>query len=57
MGAEGFHGRVRNGIGCWDLRYGHQVVERPDNRMKLDLIPLRAGAGDRYRSTGSRHRL
>ena len=33
MGAEGFHGRVRNGIGCWDLRYGHQVVERPRNHL------------------------
>ena len=25
MGAEGFHGRVRDGIGCWAPRYGHQV--------------------------------
>ena len=29
MGAGGFHGRVRNGIGCWDPRYEHQVVQ-PD---------------------------
>ena len=27
IGAEGFHGRVRDGIGCWAPRYGHQVVE------------------------------
>ena len=26
IGAEGFHGRVRDGIGCWDPRYGHQTV-------------------------------
>jgi hypothetical protein len=27
IGAEGFHGRVRDGIGCWAPRYGHQVVQ------------------------------
>ena len=27
IGAEGFHGRVRDGIGCWDPRYGHQTVD------------------------------
>ena len=26
IGAEGFHGRVREGIGCWGPRYGHQAV-------------------------------
>ena len=26
IGAEGFHGRVRNGIGCLAPRYSHQVV-------------------------------
>src|SRR6185369_7107618 len=31
IGAEGFHGRVRNGIGCWAPRYDHQVV-RPEGR-------------------------
>ena len=25
MGAEGFHGRVRDGIACLGPRYGHQV--------------------------------
>ena len=25
MGAEGFHGRVREGIGCYAPRYGHQA--------------------------------
>ena len=25
MGAEGFHGRVRDGIGCFAPRHGHQA--------------------------------
>src|ERR1700676_3484617 len=25
IGAEGFHGRVRDGIGCFAPRYGHQA--------------------------------
>ena len=29
MGAEGFHGRVRDGIGCWAPRYGHQAGQAP----------------------------
>ena len=27
IGAEGFHGRVRDGIGCLTPRHGHQVVQ------------------------------
>ena len=27
IGAEGFHGRVRDGIGCLAPRYGHQAQE------------------------------
>ena len=27
IGAEGFHGRVRDGIGCWGPRHNHQVSE------------------------------
>src|SRR5438552_2675662 len=27
IGAEGFHGRVRDGIGCLAPRYGHQAVQ------------------------------
>ena len=32
IGAEGFHGRVRDGIGCFAPRYGHQAVQssRPE---------------------------
>ena len=29
IGAEGFHGRVRDGIGCIAPRNDHQVVEQP----------------------------
>jgi hypothetical protein len=29
MGAEGFHGRVRDGIGCLAPRYGHQAGKAP----------------------------
>ena len=29
IGAEGFHGRVRDGIGCIAPRNDHQVVEEP----------------------------
>ena len=28
IGAEGFHGRVRDGIGCFAPRYGHQAVQK-----------------------------
>src|SRR5262245_43976399 len=28
IGAEGFHGRVRDGIGCFAPRYGHQAGQR-----------------------------
>ena len=28
IGAEGFHGRVRDGIGCFAPRYGHQVFRK-----------------------------
>src|ERR1700739_4907122 len=29
IGAEGFHGRVRDGIGCLAPRYGHQAGQGP----------------------------
>jgi hypothetical protein len=29
IGAEGFHGRVRDGIGCLAPRYGHQAGRTP----------------------------
>ena len=30
IGAEGFHGRVRDGIGCLAPRNDHQVIEEED---------------------------
>ena len=30
IGAEGFHGRVRDGIGCIAPRNDHQVIEEED---------------------------
>ena len=47
MGAEGFHVRVRDGIGCWDLRYGHQVVRRPEVLLfSSDWTLYRCARGD-----------
>ena len=33
IGAEGFHGRVRDGIGCLTPRHDHQVVEEAPCRL------------------------
>src|SRR5579863_5912895 len=38
IGAEGFNGRVRDGIGCFAPRHGHQAVPAPAR-------PRRQGAG------------
>ena len=35
IGAEGFHGRVRDGIGCLAPRHDHQAKQRPE---KLSVI-------------------
>src|SRR5438552_19036008 len=42
IGAEGFHGRVRDGIGCYAPRYGHQALfrgRRTENRGRIFLCP------------------
>ncbi len=39
IGAEGFHGRVRDGIGCIAPRNDHQVVEAEDLLMPGALRP------------------
>ena len=45
IGAEGFHGRVRNGIGCWAPRYDHQVV-RPEGRtVPVSCLKENGGVG------------
>ena len=31
IGAEGFHGRVRDGIGCFAPRYGHQAFQKAED--------------------------
>ena len=49
MGAEGFHGRVRDGIGCLAPRYGHQAQRVMWWRRKCLLacwgLTLHAGGG------------
>ena len=47
MGAEGFHGRVRDGIGCLAPRYGHQAGEAPlsDVRVRGEKCLEPRGAG------------
>ena len=35
IGAEGFHGRVRDGIGCYAPRYGHQAIQKADIRDQI----------------------
>src|ERR1051325_1150284 len=37
IGAEGFHGRVRDGIGCFAPRYGRQAVQA------FPLLKVRSG--------------
>jgi hypothetical protein len=44
IGAEGFHGRVRDGIGCVAPRCGHQAIETP---------PKDIGAADVLEPVGS----
>ena len=50
IGAEGFHGRVRNGIGCWAPRYDHQVV-RPEGRS--GVVCLKEDGGVRGGTLGA----
>ena len=41
IGAEGFHGRVRNGIGCFAPRYNHQVVQARLRRGDQPIVSVR----------------
>ena len=54
IGAEGFHGRVRNGIGCWAPRYDQQVV-RPESRDFCAVRCARVLEGG-WRRVGTRFR-
>ena len=42
IGAEGFHGRVRDGIGCLAPRYGHQACPWLEQGPAI-LVPAKAG--------------
>jgi hypothetical protein len=37
IGAEGFHGRVRDGIGCMAPRHDHQVVGTEDREQRTEI--------------------
>ena len=41
IGAEGFHGRVRDGIGCFAPRYGHQAFQKAviSNQNRSLILP------------------
>ena len=41
IGAEGFHGRVRDGIGCFAPRYGHQAIKTGGPALSARPIALR----------------
>src|SRR5256885_16065396 len=43
IGAEGFHGRVRDGIGCFAPRYGHQAGQTVE-RLGRSRAPWSDGA-------------
>lgn len=43
MGAGGFHGRVRDGIGWVSPRHGHQVIQ-PIFRLVMRLVFLKCAA-------------
>jgi hypothetical protein len=51
IGAEGFHGRVRNGIGCWAPRYDHQVVRPEAGEPCWSCSKEDGGVGERSRGT------
>ena len=37
IGAEGFHGRVRDGIGCFAPRHGHQAMQALRLKVRSEL--------------------
>src|SRR5438067_7557579 len=53
IGAEGFHGRVRNGIGCFAPRYGHQAVQAFVRPRKRSARPGRTKPPDLIRGPGA----
>ena len=57
MGAESFHGRVRDGIGCLAPRYGHQAqrVMWGEGEVSVGVLGFDAARGRRGGADG-RHR-
>ena len=43
IGAEGFHGRVRDGIGCIAPRHDHQAEQEPGARDQIRVSVFTAG--------------
>src|SRR6266849_8079759 len=56
IGAEGFHGRVRDGIGCYAPRYGHQAVQALLRRNPCSAAATGASAMRRKPRRGTRDR-
>ena len=54
IGAEGFHGRVRDGIGCLAPRCDHQAVAAPRGRRAEDGAQRTARRGRRPQDSGQR---
>src|SRR5258708_27610961 len=54
IGAEGFHGRVRDGIGCLAPRHDHQAKQRPEDRIRDRLEKRVFMRGLSLRATGFR---
>ena len=58
IGAEGFHGRVRDGIGCLAPRHGHQAVQAPRQGQGELCVSLSVfGVGCRVRLSHGAARL
>src|ERR1700674_3890751 len=53
IGAEGFHGRVRDGIGCLAPRHDHQAKQRPGIRKPVSDEKGVFRRGLSLRATGS----
>ncbi len=45
IGAEGFHGRVRDGIGCFAPRYGHQAGQDRRSEIGWQRSEIRISSG------------
>jgi hypothetical protein len=55
IGAEGFHGRVRDGIGCLAPRHDHQAKQRPEDSGRITEEKCVFMRGLSLRATGLFH--